>query len=65
MLHLLEVNTLNFCSFAACAGSAPSPSSPAPGLDASPEDILVAVPNTLLAEAVRTVSAPRPGTPGL
>lgn len=45
VLHLLEVNTMNFCSFAACA------------LDKSTSfdkaaEIMVAVPNTLASEAV-------------
>lgn len=44
MLHLLEVNTLNFCAFAATS-SAPGP------FDAASE-ILVAVPNTLASDAV-------------
>lgn len=44
MLHLLEVNTLNFCAFAATS-STPGP------LDAAPE-ILIAVPNTLASDAV-------------
>ncbi|KAH8895692.1 WD40 repeat-like protein [Thozetella sp. PMI_491] len=44
MLHKLDINTMNFCSFASCpaeAGSAPD----------SPE-LLLAVPNTLASEAV-------------
>jgi len=45
MLHLLEVNTMNFCSFSHC------PEVPASGTSSG--DILVAVPNTLASEAVR------------
>lgn len=42
ILHLLEVNTMNFCSFAACRG-----------LNGGPiEELLVAVPNTLASESV-------------
>lgn len=59
MLHLLEVNTMNFCSFASCpiapvavptASATLAPSSkqtPVPG-----SELLVAVPNTLASEAV-------------
>lgn len=44
MLHLLEVNTMNFCAFAACPGlSGDSPEKP---------ELLVAVPDTLSSEAV-------------
>ncbi|KAH7163522.1 WD40-repeat-containing domain protein [Dactylonectria estremocensis] len=50
MLHLLEVNTMNFCSFAT------SPSAPG-HLDASAE-ILIAVPNTLASEAIDIYSLP-------
>ncbi|UPL03486.1 hypothetical protein LCI18_014420 [Fusarium solani-melongenae] len=44
MLHLLEVNTLNFCAFAATS-SAPGP------FDAASK-ILIAVPNTLASDAI-------------
>lgn len=48
ILHVLEVNTMNFCAFAACPN--------VPRVDATLQDdsesILVAVPNTLLAESV-------------
>ncbi|KAF4447104.1 hypothetical protein F53441_9335 [Fusarium austroafricanum] len=44
MLHLLEVNTLNFCAFAFCSS--------APGsLDAA-DEVLLAVPNTLHSDAI-------------
>lgn len=47
-LHLLEVNTMNFCSFSACKnGSEPNPQA----LGSSTE-VLIAVPNTLASEAV-------------
>ncbi len=52
MLHLIEVNTLNFCSFAACASHEGAGPLDPRDLGAS-SDILVAVPNTLLSEAVR------------
>lgn len=44
MLHMLDVNTMNFCSFSSC-----------PFLQGSGDpgsEILVAVPNTLASEAV-------------
>jgi hypothetical protein len=44
MLHMLEVNTMNFCSFSHC------PASPMSSLASS--EVLVAVPNTLASEAV-------------
>lgn len=44
ILHLLEVNTMNFCSFAANSGTPRH-------MDESSE-ILIAVPNTLASEAV-------------
>jgi hypothetical protein len=46
VLHLLEVNTLNFCAFAICS-SVPGP------VDTASE-VLIAVPNTLNSDAVRT-----------
>jgi ASTRA-associated protein 1 len=48
LLHMLPVNTMNFCSFAACSGSA---SKDGMDIDAAAE-ILLAVPNTLVSEAV-------------
>lgn len=54
MLYLLEVNTLNFCSFATC----PSRDGESHrGLGAA-SDILVAVPNTLVAEAIDIYTLP-------
>ena len=48
ILHLLDVNTMNFCSFAF------SPASPCSG--PVPTEALVAVPNTLASEAVSVLS---------
>lgn len=50
MLHMLEVNTMNFCSFASSPAYAPgsAPDLAAPGHS----QLLVAVPNTLASEAV-------------
>lgn len=59
MLHLLEVNTMNFCSFASCAtassaipaaSATPASSSEEPSVPGS--ELLLAVPNTLASEAV-------------
>lgn len=55
ILHLLEVNTMNFCSFAACAKDKEGCSSE---LDGAAE-ILVAVPNTLASEFVSPFLLPR------
>lgn len=54
MLHLLEVNTMNFCSF---ASSTASPSTPVSTRNSSAptyshSDLLIAVPNTLISQAV-------------
>ncbi|KAI0022505.1 WD40-repeat-containing domain protein [Xylariomycetidae sp. FL0641] len=48
VLHILEVNTMNFCSFAMCSARPGSLS----------EDILVAVPNTLASESVDIYALP-------
>lgn len=48
VLHLLPVNTMNFCSFAACSKEAVK----APFDLGSLSDIFVAVPHTLASEAV-------------
>ncbi|KAL6871269.1 WD40-repeat-containing domain protein [Trichoderma novae-zelandiae] len=55
VLHLLEVNTMNFCSFAACPGDADQGS-----LDAAAPtaQVLVAVPNTLASEAIDIYALP-------
>ncbi|KAK4151795.1 ASTRA-associated protein 1 [Chaetomidium leptoderma] len=44
ILHMLEVNTMNFCSFSHCPAS--------PGSSAASSEILIAVPNTLASEAI-------------
>ncbi|KAK7749119.1 Astra associated protein 1 Asa1 [Diatrype stigma] len=49
VLHILEVNTMNFCSFASCPAN--------PDLPASSEELLVAVPNTLSTEAIESKGA--------
>ncbi|KFG78834.1 hypothetical protein MANI_007360 [Metarhizium anisopliae] len=54
VVHLLEVNTMNFCSFAACPLE---DSLYSPFLGTSPE-ILVAVPNTLASESVDIYTLP-------
>ncbi|PFH58068.1 hypothetical protein XA68_14204 [Ophiocordyceps unilateralis] len=54
ILHLVEVNALNFCSFAACARRSDGTLS---GPDAS-SDILLAVPNALASEAVDIFALP-------
>ncbi|KAK3688006.1 WD40-repeat-containing domain protein [Podospora appendiculata] len=45
LLHVLEVNTMNFCSFSHCPVSSSSDSS-------TSSELLVAVPNTLASEAI-------------
>ncbi|CAN8101894.1 unnamed protein product [Discula destructiva] len=50
MLHLLEVNTMNFCSFAHSPASAPTHALDSFTLPQS--DFLIAVPNTLVSEAI-------------
>ena len=47
IIHLLEVNTLNFCSFAMCTNEL--------GHADNASEILLAVPNTLASEAVRFI----------
>ncbi|GAO17353.1 hypothetical protein UVI_02038730 [Ustilaginoidea virens] len=54
MLHLLEVNTMNFCSFAAC----PSSSTEYSRFLGPVSEVLVAVPNTLASEAVDIYTLP-------
>ncbi|KAH8157053.1 hypothetical protein CIB48_g11191 [Xylaria polymorpha] len=54
ILHILEINTMNFCSFAQC--------SPRPDTDlAVSDELLVAVPNTLATEAVDIFHLPSQG----
>lgn len=64
VLHLLEVNTMNFCSFAACLGDPKQGSSVEASSSAA--EIILAVPNTLASEAVssRTLSDDDDGEPG-
>lgn len=50
IVHLLEVNTMNFCSFSACPEHA----------DPDSDGLLVAVPNTLASEAVSRAPVPPP-----
>lgn len=50
VVHILEVNTMNFCAFAACPSS-PSEEDYSSSLNTA-DAILVAVPNTLASEAV-------------
>jgi len=53
---MLEINTMNFCSFSHC------PASPGTGPERPQEEMLVAVPNTLASEAVSAIySATRGG----
>lgn len=53
MLHMLEVNTMNFCSFAVSSALAPDAATPGPELtEAAPSGLIIAVPNTLASEAV-------------
>jgi hypothetical protein len=47
LLHMLHVNTMNFCSFAQAPMSLSAPSS-----DDVEEEVLIAVPNTLTSESV-------------
>ncbi|PHH72627.1 hypothetical protein CDD80_4407 [Ophiocordyceps camponoti-rufipedis] len=54
ILHLVEVNALNFCAFAACARR---PDGTLSGPDASSE-LLLAVPNALASEAVDVFALP-------
>ncbi|KAI1383687.1 WD40 repeat-like protein [Hypoxylon trugodes] len=48
ILHILEVNTMNFCSFASCDT----------GPGATDDELLIAVPNTLQTEAVDIFQLP-------
>ncbi|KAM3467306.1 hypothetical protein MY5147_005445 [Beauveria neobassiana] len=55
MLHVLDVNTMNFCAFAGCPKT---PGASATLADDSSASILVAVPNTLLAESIDIFELP-------
>ena len=48
MLHLLQVNTMNFCSFGACSSDTANDGF---GIDGA-DEIHIAVPNTLASDAV-------------
>ncbi|KAK1598197.1 WD domain-containing protein [Colletotrichum navitas] len=50
LLHLIEVNTMNFCSFASCA--------PLPEGVSETRNLLLAVPNTLASESVDVYELP-------
>jgi len=50
ILHILEVNTMNFCSFATCVVPAQSEAR-----DDDSEDLLIAVPNSMSSETVHRV----------
>lgn len=47
VMHVLQVNTMNFCSFAQCPASSNEPSK---------DELLIAVPNTLSSESVSSNS---------
>ena len=49
LLHMLTVNTLNFCSFAMCVDEMPQPALAGPAMEdtTTPKPILFAVPNTV------------------
>ncbi|KAM3515953.1 hypothetical protein MY11210_000493 [Beauveria gryllotalpidicola] len=55
MLHVLDVNTMNFCAFAGCPNT---PGAGATLADDTSTSILVAVPNTLLAESIDIFELP-------
>lgn len=58
MLHLLPVNTMNFCSFASSPPCAPSSASDISSLTRRSQELLLAVPNTLASEAVDIYTLP-------
>ncbi|KAL7944298.1 WD40-repeat-containing domain protein [Trichoderma barbatum] len=55
VLHLLEVNTMNFCSFAACLSDVAQGSLEAAAPTA---EVMIAVPNTLASEAIDIYTLP-------
>jgi hypothetical protein len=60
LLHILMVNTMNFCSFAQCVPAAPSEGA------AIDNELLVAVPNTTSSETVTgRLSLPPPVAPNM
>lgn len=58
LLHMLTVNTLNFCSFAMCLDGMPHPYTAHTAIKARkhPSPILIAVPNTMDSGGVSTPS---------
>ena len=57
LLHILDVNTLNFCSFAMCYDAASSRDIVSREVDiVRPYPILIAVPNTIDSGGVRGMS---------
>jgi ASTRA-associated protein 1 len=54
LLHVLHVNTLNFCSFAFCKsqGQIESTDSNVPALVEAANELLIALPNTINSESV-------------
>lgn len=52
MLHLLHVNTMNFCAFGSCEADGLQ----VEGIDPATE-LVIAVPNSLQSESVRTLMA--------
>lgn len=56
VLHLLEVNTMNFCSFAACLGDPKQGTSIEASSSAA--EVVLAVPNTLASEAIDIYTLP-------
>ncbi|KAH6698929.1 WD repeat-containing protein, partial [Verticillium dahliae] len=58
LLHLIDVNTMNFCAFAACVPTDPPPAGDDP-------ELLLAVPNTLASESTRRHTVKSPGQNGM
>ncbi|PSS05322.1 WD40-repeat-containing domain protein [Coniella lustricola] len=57
MLHMLPVNTMNFCAFA-CSPASPASALASTSHSAPQTDLLVAVPNTLASEAIDVYTLP-------
>lgn len=58
LVHLLEVNTMNFCSFASSPATPPENASGTDSPASQEAKLLLAVPNTLASEAVDIYSLP-------
>lgn len=58
LVHLLEVNTMNFCSFASGPASPPANASDVGSSASYGSELLIAVPNTLASEAVDIYGLP-------